>query len=248
MNELQEERDYLLDSLRRLEDEHQAGAIGDDEYIDLRDEQTARAAALLREIQQRSTQPVVEPPTTEATVKAPRPRALTQFQQRLVWALGVAVFVAIVIASLFGGSEDRLAGQVGTGTVNGDTNSLLAQAQEQTSTGKPADAVKTYDEVLKLDPSNAQALAYKGWLIHLAGLTDVGLQSIDKSIAANPNYPDAHFFKGYILFRSKNDPSAAVGEFEKFLASNPPQEMVPLVQQALEDAKAQSQPEPLTGK
>ena len=45
---LVEERDFLLRSLRDLEAEHGVGDIGDVDYQNLRDDYTARAAAVLR--------------------------------------------------------------------------------------------------------------------------------------------------------------------------------------------------------
>jgi hypothetical protein len=47
---LEEERDFLLRSLRDLEAEHDAGDIDDTDYATLKDDYTARAAAVLREL------------------------------------------------------------------------------------------------------------------------------------------------------------------------------------------------------
>mgnify|MGYP006292610163 CR=1 FL=1 len=47
---LSEERDFLLESLRDLERERQAGDIDDDDYVTLRDDYTVRAARIIREL------------------------------------------------------------------------------------------------------------------------------------------------------------------------------------------------------
>ncbi|HVF14391.1 MAG TPA: hypothetical protein VM942_07310, partial [Acidimicrobiales bacterium] len=47
---LEEQRDVLLKSLRDLEEERDAGEIGEDDYGALKDDYTARAAAVLRAI------------------------------------------------------------------------------------------------------------------------------------------------------------------------------------------------------
>jgi hypothetical protein len=47
----------------------------------------------------------------------------------------------------------------------------------------------------------------------------------------------AHYFKGAVLFEGKNDPAAAVKEFEAFLASNPPADAAKTAQDALNQAK-----------
>ena len=45
---LEEERDFLLQSLDDLELEHESGGIDDDSYTELHDDYTARAAAVIR--------------------------------------------------------------------------------------------------------------------------------------------------------------------------------------------------------
>lgn len=49
-DDLREERDFLIRSIRDLDDEHAAGDIADDDYRRLRDEYTARAADVLRRL------------------------------------------------------------------------------------------------------------------------------------------------------------------------------------------------------
>lgn len=228
---LEAERDFLLDSIRKLDDDREAGVLTDQEYVDLRDEQTVRAARVLEELDQFQT----------PQESAPRRKfALPVLDKRIYWLMGAGAFVILCIVALGAGLTDRLAGQTTTGSINADSNTLLARAQQQAGSGKVADAVKTYDQVLKQDPKNVQALTYKGWLIRLAGLPNEGLDSINQALAVNPNYPDAHFFKGFILFRDRQDPKSAIPEFQAFLNDNPPQDMVPLVQQTLQDAQAEA--------
>lgn len=226
-----DEQTFLLESLRRLEEEHRSGALTDDEYRVLRDQQTIRAAALLKQ----------EEDVAIAPNKA-EPRTVRLNKKRRSWAtrVGVAAFVAVATLSLFTSIGERLSGDTGTGDIVADSNTLLQRAREQTANQRADQAVRTYDQVLRLDADNAEALAYRGWLLRLAGLSDVGLQSIDKAVAADPSYPDARFFKGFILLRDRQQPAAAVKEFEAFLANNPPPQLVPLVEQALADARTQA--------
>ena len=232
---LKSERDYLLNSLRQLDADKVAGNITEAEYIDLRDEQTVRAAQVLKQLESTAT------PAKAGAHPAAKNlgSALPQLTKKLVWTIGLGVFAAVLVLGLVGSVSDRLTGDNGTGSINADTNTLLQRAAEQSGAGNVADAVKTYDAVLAQDPQNVQALTYRGWLIRLAGLSDEGLTSINAAIVANPTYPDAHFFKGFILFRDKDDPASAVTEFKTFLANNPPPDMVPLVEQTLADAQAQ---------
>ncbi|MDQ3642361.1 MAG: tetratricopeptide repeat protein, partial [Actinomycetota bacterium] len=111
--------------------------------------------------------------------------------------------------------------------------------------GKAAEALKIYDELLKTDPRNVQALAYRGWLLKRAGLPDLAMASLDQAVAVDPRFPDAHFFRGMVLYQDRGDPAGAVTEFRLFMANNPPPEMVPLVEDVLRRAMADAgQPVP----
>jgi tetratricopeptide (TPR) repeat protein len=121
----------------------------------------------------------------------------------------------------------------------------LQTARNDLNNAQYLDAVKTYDDIVRQDPKNPEALAYRGWILRLTGkqandssLIDRGLASVRAAEAADANYPDAHFFAGEILLRDKNDGPGAVAEFQAFLADNPPQEMVPEVQAELRAAQA----------
>jgi tetratricopeptide (TPR) repeat protein len=233
VRDLETERDFLLQAIEDLDREHVSGALDDQEYIDLRDQHVVRAASVLRALRMAKSEPVVV-----AELRAKKAASWMGARQKRIWALGLAALIAVGVAGIAIVSENRTSGDSITGDVAANSTALLAQAQTQTANNKPADAVKTYDKVLKIDPNNVQALTYRGWLENLAGLPDEGLASIEKAISVNPGYADPHFFKGYILLNQKNDPAGAVTEFTTFLANNPPQEMVTLVQQALQDAQA----------
>jgi tetratricopeptide (TPR) repeat protein len=234
--QLGEERDFLLGSLRDLEREHAAGELAEDDYVALRDDYTARAAAVLREMEQgdgrggsRRAAPVAPVP--------PRPR-------RRRSAL-VTAGVVVAIATLAGGAVATFAGQRNagapiTGSLPDSPSGRMTQALQLETQGKAAEALKIYDDLLKADPRNVQALAYRGWLLKRAGLPDLALASLDQAVAIDPRYPDAHFFRGMVLYQDRKDPAAAVTEFRAFLANNPPPEMVGLVEQQLKAALAEA--------
>ncbi|MGA1365869.1 MAG: hypothetical protein ACO31T_04355, partial [Ilumatobacteraceae bacterium] len=54
--ELQEQRDFLLNSLRDLEREHKFGDIDDQDYESLRKEYVSRDAAVIKQIEKATTQ------------------------------------------------------------------------------------------------------------------------------------------------------------------------------------------------
>ena len=235
-HELEEERDFLLTSLRDLEREREAGELSDKDYRALHDDYTARAAVVLRALEQGKDRP-------EARKGRPQP-------VRSRRSLGITIVVVVAIAGLAGGavtafSGQRQAGAPMTGSLPDTPQGRMQEALRLDSQGEAAEALKIYDEVLRADPRNVQALAYRGWLLKRAGLPDRAMESLDQAIAIDPKFPDAHFFRGMVLYQDRKDPAAAVTEFRLFMSNNPPQAMVPLVEDVLRRAMADAgQPVP----
>jgi tetratricopeptide (TPR) repeat protein len=165
-------------------------------------------------------------------VRDPRRTALI-----VVACLAVAGIAGVGLAAAAG---SRPAGSPLSGSLPQSTSDQLARANEFMGAGKAVDALKVYDQILKKDPQQPVALAYRGWLVRLAGLKDQGLTYEDRAVAADPSYPDAHFFRGMMLWEDKDDPAGAVAEFRLFLSNRPPQAMVALVQDALNRAAAEA--------
>ena len=254
---LEEERRFLLDSLRDLEREHDAGDLDEDDYTTLRDDYTARAASVLRALEGGEEPPAVErrddrpAPAGGATAGLRGPNAVTGlrgpnavtgslWRRRRGRILTVAVIAAVAIGA--GVSVATFAGQrVDTPTAgeppSSETARHLIDAQRLETEGKAVEALKEYDAAIAADGSNVVALTYRGWLLARAGLTDPALASLDQALAVNPRYPDAHFFRGMVLYQGRNDPVGAIAEFETYLASNPPPEAADAVKGVLERAR-----------
>jgi tetratricopeptide (TPR) repeat protein len=256
-----------LTSLRDLEKEWAAGEITDAHYAALKDGYTARAAAVLRAIEAESAtrRPARRrrPPAarTAAARRATagraagsgrpagtRPRtsrpSAPRSRRSVLITLGVAaaiVVVAVVTVILSAGGREP--GQPVTGgppTSSSSTSSTdkVDQALQLESEGHAVDALMLYDEILTSEPNNVEALAYRGWLLKRAGLADEALESLDRAVAADPTFPDAHFFRGMVLYQDKDDPAAAIVEFDAFLANNPPADFVEGVKQVRAKAEA----------
>lgn len=234
---LTDERDFLLKSIADLDAERQAGDISEDDYRTLRDDYTARAAAVLRALDAASASEV-----GEATAPL-RPRSRGRI---VVVSIGVVALSIGAGWALSASMGERLPGDEATGSINEAPADPLTRAQQLVSEGKILEAVKLYDEVLAEEPTGrtkAIALAQRGWLISRAAsadpsLADKGLAQIDEAIAADPNYADAYFFKGMLLSRDKDDPVGAVVAFRRFLAMSPPPELAGFVEGELRNAIA----------
>jgi tetratricopeptide (TPR) repeat protein len=153
----------------------------------------------------------------------------------------VAVGAGALVARTAG---DRVASDSATGSIELGTNDKLARAQALVQQGKVLDAIKQYDAILRTDPKNVAALSERGWVVRGAGLVDDGLKYIDRAIAADPTYPQAHFFKAMILWKDKADAAAAVPEFRLFLANSSSPEDATQVEALLRQAEAEATGQP----
>jgi tetratricopeptide (TPR) repeat protein len=237
---LEEERRFLLDSLRDLEREHDKGEIADGDYESLKEDYTARAAEVLRAIKANETSaadPIDgdEGGELEAEEAATERPGHKRSRKLVAWTV-IAGMVVLAGASVFALAGSRAPGTPATGSANTPAE-RLSLAHQYENQGKAVDALKQYDAVLKQDPSNVEALTYRGWLLRLAGLVDQGQASIEKAVSLDPAFPDAHFFRGMILFQDRNDPAGAIPEFETYLASNPSPDTAQAVQGVLAQAK-----------
>jgi len=248
LGDLYDERDFLLRSLDDLERERADDDIDEDTYERLRDDYTARAAAVLRAIDaaERSGE---DPGTTE------RPRSTARTLAVAGGILAFAVVAGILLANALG---DRTEGGTATGNEQtaedsaAATREALEEAVERNpddpeahlelarflAPTDPAAALMAYDEVVALDPTNVEARAYGGWIVFLADLPDEALERVDAAVALDPDFADAHFFRGLILLRGMDDPAGAVVEFDRYLELDPDGPLADQVRQVAEEARA----------
>lgn len=185
---LEEQRDFLLRSLEDLERERAAGDVDEHDYAALKDDYTARAAAVLRSIEEGRSRITPVPP------RSPRRAVLV--------GLGVVAFAALAGVLVAQALGRRDAGQVVTGDIRQSVTEKLNEAGRRGAAGDLTGAIGLYDEVLADDPGNAEALAYKGWMQTLSGKAADGLTTLLDAATANPSYPDVHAFLAIVFFRN----------------------------------------------
>ncbi|HVE93911.1 MAG TPA: tetratricopeptide repeat protein [Acidimicrobiales bacterium] len=226
--ELRERQAFLLRSIADLDAEAAVGDLSAADHAALRDDYVARAADCTRQLEG------VAPVPVSAIV--PRTRS-----RRSLVTIGACVALASVAGlALAASAGSRTDGAPVTGSLPASTSERLGLAGRLIGEGKAVDAVKIYDRILAGDPQHPVALAYRGWVVRLAGLKEEGLEYVERAVAADSSYPDAHFFRGMMLWEDKQDPAAAVAEFRLFLSNRPPQQMVPLVEKALREAASEA--------
>lgn len=241
---LEAERDALLASLDDLDAELAAGDLDEQDYERLRDDYTARAASVERSLRRGRDERPVAPPTSAA--------------RRAAILLGVAAFAAGAALLLTRSMGERLPGQTVTGNAQSGLGGVIRQLEQQVGQD-PTDAsarrrlararlqqrdvaaaIKDFDAAARLDPTDAESRAYAGWIVYQAGLADEALRRLDDAIAASPDYPDAHLFRGIVLLRAKGDAAGAVAELERYLAAIPAGPLDADVRSLLEEARRQA--------
>lgn len=216
--ELEEERRYLLRSLRDLDAEYAAGDVDEDDYVTLRDGYTKRAADVLREIE-----------AGRASLPPAPPRR---------WAR--RSLIALAVAAVAGGLSWFLATTLGERVDDpGASSSVAEQLSEarRLQNSDPLAAVELYDAVLQQEPGNAEALTYSGWLAYLTSrqlegaarddaVAAVVIPKLREAIASDEDYADPHCFLGIVgLNEAANavvEPEEARAELERCLALDPP--------------------------
>ncbi len=218
--ELEEQRRFLLRSIIDLDREHRYGDVDDHDYATLRDGYTARAASVLR---------AIEAGCTEAPQRRQRhPRV---FAAWIVGTLVVALLAGWLVARTSG---QRLPGQAITGGLPGDEVALKLAEARQFLGVDPQQAILRYQQVRELDPDNAEALTYMGWLIAQSGSADAaasGAEFLRGAITLDPTYADPHCFLAITSadFLQPPDIETARSEAQACLDNNPPSLMLDMI-------------------
>lgn len=234
---LEEERDFLLNSLRDLEREYVAGDVEHDDYVALRDGYVARAAALTREI--------------EGTGVAVDEQDQSSEKKWLKIIGAVAVVIALAVASgwwVASQSGQRLPGQSSSGGIEMSSSVRLSLARSL-NFSDPAQAIQLYTDVLKIEPDNVEALTYRSWLLALSasGASDdvrdaayaTAVNDLVRATEIDPTYPDSQCFIGIVYFRILDDPDRAEPYLQTCRSLNPPHEVMSYVAAIVDDVESQ---------
>ena len=98
---------------------------------------------------------------------------------------------------------------------------MLEAARQSLFAGRYSEAIAAYQAVLKRDPRNVNAMSHLGYIVALGGHADAALETFDKALAIDPNYPPAYFFRGQVLAEAKGDRAGAARAWERFLVLVP---------------------------
>lgn len=225
--ELEEERRFLLRSISDLERERAAGDVEEDDYLALRDGYTARAAVVLRAIDEgRSGLP---------------PKGARDWKRLIGWVALVVVVGAVAGLMVARASGQRDAGDTITGgTSPNEVSTLLSEGRSFLEVSDFGDASKRYLSVLDIDPNNVEALSYAGWVL-AASTQSMGNQAaigsvltqakqfLDKAVAIDPTYADSHCFLAIIATVFESDLATGAASEQQCLSDNPSADMRGLI-------------------
>jgi len=167
----------------------------------------------------------------------------------------IAIGLVIPLAGLFQNQPDNggaqtagLTGQTPLERINGlearvrenpaDTAALLELAEAYRYAGKPDRALKTYEQVLKLEPDNATARLEMAYIYFYSDKNDQAIAQLQELIKKEPDHKEAHLLYGYVLGAGKKDYQAGVQELEKFVALAGEGQEVEQVKQTINEWKA----------
>jgi cytochrome c-type biogenesis protein CcmH/NrfG len=188
-------------------------------------------------------------------VDARPPAPATPTRRRALVIGGVTVFALLAGVALASALGARLPGQTSSGntgarapaTVSASTERqqleaavarnpsdvptrlLLARALE--ANNDLAGALAQYDQIVKLDPTNAEAEAQAGRILYLTAQAAPASQAgdlvnrsrarLDHAVQLNSQYPDAHFFRAIVLANEFQDFAGAQNDAQRYLILAP---------------------------
>jgi cytochrome c-type biogenesis protein CcmH/NrfG len=190
------------------------------------------------------------PPAAATTEAGGRP---ARRSRRSWWFLGgaVAAFGAALILAVSLFATNRMPGQSATGsfaeTPQQQIEENLAQAATDVNSGEPGQAAQLYQTVLHKHPDNEVALAQLGWLEYQSGqqgsnqsLITEARTKLNRAVALDPGDYAVRLYLGTVYLEQDDNPTAAVDQYQKFLADKPPPALVDQAASELRNAYQQA--------
>lgn len=242
LDQLLAEKERLYRTLEELDFERDAGHLSADDHGSLRDRYERRAVEVIAAMDELATRTVDARPAPR-----PTPASAPAWTRRPVTiALGAASLLGFGIALGLGLARhtkpdmaasapppappplsDSAAGAPSAANAPRGPltpqmlQGMLQAARSSLQAGRYSEAIAAYQAVLKRDPKNVDALAHLGLIVAIGGHADAAIETLDRALRIDPNYPAALLYRGQVLFEMKRDYAGATTTWEKFLAVVP---------------------------
>ncbi len=154
-----------------------------------------------------------------------------RWRNAAVWTVAIVAVAGAAGVLVARSSGSRGAGGSITGEIRATARETIFEAQSRLGEGDMAGAIAAYDEALQIQPSNVEALTYRGWLTSRRGDLAAAAKYLDDAIAVDPAYPDARLFRAIVALE-EGDGAQAAAELAVFDSLDPPPHAEELVAQA----------------
>jgi tetratricopeptide (TPR) repeat protein len=264
--QLLERKRAALRTLRELQFEHDSGHVSDADYAELRARYESEAAAVLIDLDRLGPAPARPPmPAAPAGGRGWRHPVAIGATAVALLVFGITLGVGIVrytepdpmagvpstgsrpLASLTPGTEAPpgrdvpSAANAPRGPVTPDMLAgMLHAARASLFDGRYSEAIAAYQAVLKRDPKNVDAITHLGLIVAIGGHADSALETFERALAIDPNYPPALLYRGQVLLESRKDTAGAIKSWEQFVKVSPPSEDRDRVARMISEARSSS--------
>jgi tetratricopeptide (TPR) repeat protein len=270
-SELEEEKAAVDRALRELEVDHEVGSVTEADYRASREQYAAHAARILGALDALPPAPAEAAPrggSSAGAGVAGRRRVLHAIA--LVAGVSLLLGAGVMVGILTGRSrplepavpqpsrsapgERGIApakaapapsGELAARATPPNTEALagmLESARQHLDQGRYKEAMAGYQAVLRQDAGNVEALTRIGLILAIGGHADSALESFDRIITSNPDYPLAYFYRGQVFFRAKKDYAGAIRDWERYLVLVPTGKDHDNVAALLKEARARQRP------
>jgi cytochrome c-type biogenesis protein CcmH len=138
-----------------------------------------------------------------------------------VWTVAVVVVAGAAGLLVARSSGSRTSDGSITGEIRSTARQKFFEAQQRLTDGDMAGAIAAYDEALEIQPSNVEALTYRGWLTSRQGDLAGAAPFLDDAVAVDPAYPDARLFRAIVALE-EGDGAGAAEDLAVFDSLDPP--------------------------
>jgi len=145
----------------------------------------------------------------------------SRWRNAAVWTVAIVAVAGAAGLLVARSSGSRTSEGSITGEIRSTAREKIFEAQQRLSDGDMAGAIAAYDEALEIQPSNAEALTYRGWLTSRQGDLAAAAPYLDDAVAVDPAYPDARLFRAIVALE-EGDGTSAAQELAVFDSLDPP--------------------------
>jgi tetratricopeptide (TPR) repeat protein len=262
---LENEKLIALRALREVELDRLAGHVDQGDYRELHARYERDAVAVLRRLDALGPAAEAAPDARAATPAAPIPWTR---QPVVLGTAGAGLFVfGVVLGLLVSRYSTPAPPEPGMATARAGAPSamgpgsapagaprplpkemlegMLQAAHASLDAGRFQEAIAAYTAVLKREPRNVDVITHLGVILALAGHYAEALETFDRALAIEPDYPHALWDKAGVQ-EARQDHAGAVATLERFMRVAPAGPDRDQAQERLRQAKARLAAAPKT--